>query len=132
MLLVMSTLKKRFKIDFFELSFLAEACIPPVPIARAMFWKELIDVYHEQLTSEERARLHEWLNRNGKYTEGLKEKQEDILCFEARYNPDNQYKVWFKSEKESGLTDAFLYNGKYYIASNRWIAPEYIEKVEKL
>lgn len=128
----MSTLKKKFKIDFFELAFLAEACIPPVPIARAMFWKELIDVYHEQLTSEERARLHEWLNRNGKYTEGLKEKQEDILCFEARYNPDNQYKVWFKSEKESGLTDAFLYNGKYYIASNRWIAPEYIEKTEKL
>lgn len=128
----MSTLKKKFKIDFFELAFLAEACIPPVPIARAMFWKELIDVYHEQLTSEERARLHEWLNRNGKYTEGLKEKQEDILCFEARYNPVNQYKVWFKSEKESGLTDAFLYNGKYYIASNRWIAPEYIEKVEKL
>ena len=27
-----------FEIDFFELAILAEACIPPRPIARAMFW----------------------------------------------------------------------------------------------
>ena len=128
----MSILKKKFKIDFFELAFLAEACIPPVPIARAMFWKELIDDYHDQLTNEERARLHKWLNKNWKYSEGLEEKLEDILCFEARYDPDNQYKVWYKSEKESGFVDTFLYNGKYYTASNRWIAPEYVEKVEKL
>lgn len=128
----MSTLEKRFKIDFFELSFLAEACIPPVPIARGMFWKELIDVYHDQLTVEERARLHEWLNRSWKYTEWLEEKQEDILCFEARYNPNNQYKVWYKMENVSGLINAFLHNGEYHTASNRWIAPEYIEKVEKL
>lgn len=128
----MSTVEKRFKIDFFELSLLAEACIPPVPIARGMFWKELIDDYHDQLTSEERARLHEWLNRNWKYTEGLKKQQEDILCFEARYNPNNQYKVWYKTENVSGLTNAFLYNGKFHTGSNIWIAPEYIEKTEKL
>lgn len=128
----MSTVEKRFKIDFFELSFLAEACIPPVPIARGMFWMKLINVYHDQLTKEERAILHEWLNGNWRYTEGLKEGHKDILCFEARYNPDNQYKVWYKSEKESGLTNAFLYNGKYHTGSNIWIAPEYIEKTEKL
>lgn len=127
----MNTLEKRFKIDFFELAFLAEACIPPVPIARGMFWKELIDVYYNQLTNKERVRLHKWLNKNWKYSEGLEEKLEDILCFEARYNPDNQYKVWYKIEKESGFVDTFLYNDKFHTGSNIWIAPEYIQKVEK-
>ena len=42
-----------FKIDFFELAFLAEACIPPVPIARAMFFADLSDKYYHQMTQEE-------------------------------------------------------------------------------
>ena len=97
-----------------------------------MFWKELINVYYDQLSNEERVRLYEWLNRNESYKRGLKEGHEDILCFEARYNPDNQYKVWYKIEKESGFVDTFLYNDKFHTGSNIWIAPEYIEKTEKL
>jgi len=41
-----------FKIDFFELAFLAEACIPERPIARAMFWHSLTDKYWEQMTPD--------------------------------------------------------------------------------
>jgi len=32
----------KFEIEFDELCFLTEACIPPVPIARAMFWEDMI------------------------------------------------------------------------------------------
>jgi len=40
-----------FQIDFFELAFLAEACIPPRPIARMMFWQHLTDYYITRTTS---------------------------------------------------------------------------------
>ena len=53
-----------FNIDFFELSFLAEACIPPRPIARTYFWQNLSKVYWYQMTENERERLFEWINRN--------------------------------------------------------------------
>ena len=36
-----------FQIDFFELAFLAEACIPPVPIARASFFADLSDTFNQ-------------------------------------------------------------------------------------
>jgi len=46
----MKTMDRRFKIDFLELYFLAEACIPPRPIARAMFWDDLCDKYYHEMT----------------------------------------------------------------------------------
>lgn len=57
----------KFKIDFFELLFLAEACIPPSPIARATFWQNLTNVYYEQMTDNERSRLFSFMNRNEIY-----------------------------------------------------------------
>ena len=59
----------KFSIDFFELSFLAEACIPQRPIARSMFWNNLTDVYWEQMSEQERASLFAWMNRNDYYKE---------------------------------------------------------------
>ena len=41
-----------FTIDFFELAFFAEACIPPSPIARAMFWQNLTKRYWSQMTED--------------------------------------------------------------------------------
>ena len=52
--------KRRFEIDFFEFSFLVEACIPERPIARTMFWHNVIDKYYHELTDDERARLFEF------------------------------------------------------------------------
>jgi len=60
------TIKNRFNIDFFEFSFLVEACIPPVPIARAVFWGKVLNEYYKVLSQEERDKLHEWLNHNPK------------------------------------------------------------------
>jgi hypothetical protein len=124
--------ERRFKIDFYELSFLIEACIPKVPIARAMFWKDVIDKYYHQMTWDERARLHEWIGRNYSYENGLKNNDPDIIAFERRFNPDNQYKITTNYEGNIETKEAFLMDGKYHIKINTSILDEYITNVEKI
>lgn len=119
-----------FEIDFYELSFLAEACIPPRPIARAMFWQSLTDKYWYQMTEGERAHLFEWLQRNGWYEESLKE-EEDTQVFHARFDPDNQYTIKVDYYGEESERRAFKLNDNYYIGRNRWVSDEYIVSVEK-
>jgi hypothetical protein len=120
-----------FQIDFFELACLAEACIPPRPIARTMFWQSLTDKYWYQLTEGERIHLFEWLQKSWVYEESL-EKEEDTQVFHARFNPDNQYmiKTNYKG-KEDAHQRAFKMGDRYYIKCNTWIAEEYIVSVEK-
>ena len=120
-----------FTIDFFELAFLAEACIPPNPIARTMFWQRLTNVYWEQMTEEEREHLFEWLNRNDNYKRSL-ENEEETQIFHARFDPDNQYMVYTTMDGKDDVNRTFKYNDLYYVRSNSWITPEFITKVEKL
>ena len=120
-----------FNIDFWELCFLAEACIPPRPIARTMFWQNLTNLYYHNMTENERARLFEFMNRNSKYEESLKT-QEDTQIFHARFDPDNQYRVTTNFQDKEEVYEAFLRNGKYYTSSNFWISGDYIIKVEKI
>ena len=120
-----------FTIDFFELAFLAEACIPPNPIARTMFWQRLTNVYWEQMTEEEREHLFEWLNRNDNYKRSL-EKEEETQIFHARFDPDNQYIVYTTMNGKDDVNRVFKYKDLYYVRSNSWITPEFITKVEKL
>ena len=120
-----------FTIDFFELAFLAEACIPPNPIARTMFWQRLTNVYWEQMTEEEREHLFEWLNRNDNYKQSL-EKEEETQIFHARFDPDNQYMVYTTMDGKDDVNRTFKYKDLYYVRSNSWITPEFITKVEKI
>jgi hypothetical protein len=124
-----------FNIDFFELSFLAEACIPPRPIARAMFWQNLTNKYWEQMTEGERAHIFEWLNRNPWYPESL-EKEEDTKIFHARFNPDNQYmvKTRHKNEKNrwvKGEHRAFRFGDRFDKGTNTFIAEDCIVEATK-
>jgi hypothetical protein len=121
----------KFTIDFFELAFLAEACIPPNPIARTMFWQRLTDVYWEQMSEEERDRLFEWLNRNDNYKQSL-EKEEETQIFHARFDPDNQYIVYTTMDGKDDVNRVFKYKDLYYVQRNSWITPEFITKVEKI
>lgn len=121
----------KFEIDFFELAFLAEACIPQVPIARAMFWQHLTDKYWDQMTEYERDQLFDWMNRNERYKESL-EKHEDTQVFHARFNPDNQYKVYTTFNRKDTSHRTFKMDGLYYTKRQQWIDPEYITKVEKI
>lgn len=120
----------RFNIDFFEFSFLVEACIPPRPIARAMFWDDVIDKHYNTLTDNERVRLFEWINRNLCMQDGIEEGNEDCLLFNARFNPDNQYKVHTNYNDKLEIYDAFKLNDRYYIKKNTSIEDKYITKVE--
>jgi len=121
----------KFTIDFFELSFLAEACIPPNPIARTMFWQHLTDVYWEQMSEDERDRLFEWLNRNDYYKQSL-EKEEETQMFHARFDPDNQYMVHTTYNGKDDVYQSFKYKDLYYTKRNTWMSPEFITKVEKI
>jgi len=121
----------RFNIDFFEFSFLVEACIPPRPIARAMFWDDVIDKHYNKLTKNERARLFEWINRNPCMQDGIEEGNEDCLLFNARFDPDNQYKVHTNYNDKLEVYDAFKLNDRYYIKKDTSIENKYIKKVEK-
>ena len=120
-----------FTIDFFELAFLAEACIPPNPIARTMFWQRLTNVYWDQMSDEERDRLFEWLNRNDNYKQSL-EKEEETQIFHARFDPDNQYMIYTTMNGKDDVNRVFKYKDLYYVRSNSWITPEFITKVEKI
>jgi hypothetical protein len=119
-----------FEIDFFELAMLAEACIPPRPIARAMFWQSLTDKYWYQLTDGERIHLFEWLQKSWVYEESLA-KEEDTQEFHARFNPDNQYMVTTNYEGKIQEHRAFKMGDRYYIKRNTWVTEEAITSIEK-
>ena len=121
----------RFSIDFFEFSFLVEACIPPRPIARAMFWDDVINKHYNTLTDNERERLFEWINRNPCMQDGIEELNEDCLLFNARFDPDNQYKVHTNYNEKLEIYDAFKWNDRYYIRKDTSIEDKFIKKVEK-
>lgn len=122
----------RFEIDFFLFSFLVEACIPPRPIARAMFWYDVIDSHYYTLTKDERARLFEWINRCYGMEEGIKNKNEDCLLFNARFDPNNQYKVFTNFDGEEKVIEVFSFQGRYYTKRSTFINDEFITKVEKI
>jgi hypothetical protein len=119
-----------FQIDFFELAFLAEACIPPRPIARAMFWQSLTDKYWYEMTEGERAHIFEWLQKSWVYEESLT-KEEDTQVFHARFNPDNQYMVKTKYKDKEEEHRTFKMNDRYYTGRNKSLVDEYIISVEK-
>lgn len=127
-----------FTIDFFELSFLAEACIPPRPIARAMFWQNLTKIYWTDMSEGERAHLFEWMNRNDWYKESL-QKETDTKIFHSRFDPDNQYVVKVKMEGHEQEYRAFKrwaseeegFTNRYWVGHDSYIPEEYIVSVEK-
>lgn len=124
--------KQRFKIDFFEFSFLVEACIPPRPIARAIFWDNVINEYYHELTHDERARLHEWVNRNPSMQHALEHDNEEAIEFNLRYDPNNQYEVRTEYKGKEEIVQAYKDGDRYYIKINKWISPEFIKEVIKL
>jgi hypothetical protein len=121
----------KFEIDFFELAFLAEACIPPRPIARAMFWQNLTSKYWDQMTEHERERLFDWMNKSEWYKKSLEE-QEDTQIFHARFDPDNQYIVSTDYNEKLEEHRTFKMGERYYIGPTTSIQEEYITKINKL
>ena len=122
----------RFNIDFFEFSFLVTACIPPQPIARSMFWDDVINVHYKVMTQQERDNLYLWVNREDRMQRGLKEKNESCMLFNARYDNENQYIATCFHENKESIINCFKWNNKYHTSKTQFIAEEYINKIDKL
>ena len=118
----------QIKIDFFELAFLAEACIPPVPIARGVFWDRLINDIHNDLSIEERKRLFDWITQNNRFNKEI----EDCQWFYARFNPENQFNVSCFYNGKAGVIECFRKDEKYWTSKTRNINEEYIKSIEKI
>lgn len=110
-----------FTIDFFELFFLTEACIPPRPIARTMFFEDMSDVHYHKMTKEERLRMFEFIKHK------LDLENEDCRYFFARYNPKNQYLVSCFHEGKASEIICFRFNEQFHTSKNRSVNPEYIK-----
>lgn len=117
---------KKIEIDFIELAFLVEACIPPCPIARATIWSDTIDKHYHKLTKNGRARMYDWMNRNEKFKIQLEKSDEDCLLFNARFNPENQYVVHTEINGKKQETECFLFYGIFHTSSNTHIVGDYI------
>lgn len=117
----------KYEIDFFELCFLADACIPPTPIARAHFWSKFTFEIGKELSVEERSRAYEWLMKHPRLQQAIELGIEEALLFEARYNPENQYIV---RTVEGNAHEAFLYKGCYYVDEGKSIIDEHIQEVQ--
>lgn len=117
----------KYEIDFFELCFLAEACIPPTPIARAHFWSKFTFEIWKELSIDERNRAYEWLMKHPRLQQAIEEKNEDALLFEARYSPEKQYIV---ITVEGCAYEAFLHKGCYYVDEGKSIIDEHIQEVQ--
>lgn len=116
-----------FKIDFFELCFLSEACIPPVPIGRGVFWEKLINNYFFLLTYQQKDNLFDWIVKNPKFNL----ENEDCKWFNDRFNPDNQYSVKTLYNGKEEINNCFLHDGKYHINITQSIYEKHIIEVNK-
>lgn len=117
-----------FEIDFFELAFLVEACIPPVPIARFLLWEKVIDTYYHKMSRRQKNELFTWITTNKKF----KKENEHCRLFYARFNPNNQWSVLAFHNGKVGVHDCFKMDDEYYTSPTRKISEEYIKSVNKI
>jgi hypothetical protein len=116
----------KFVIDFFELAFLTEACLPKSTIARYSFFMNVIDIHYHNMSWEQRKHLFEWIGKK------LNMEHEESQIFYARFNPDNQFKITFKKMAEKESVEAFLFKNIYWISSNQKVNNDYIDSIEKI
>lgn len=117
--------KSKFCIDFFEFIFLLESCIPPTPIARALFWERSIDELYHVLTENEKEKAFKWITQNHRFDQS----NEDCRLFYARYNPLNQYQVKCFYDGKAQVVDCFKWNDKYHVSKTKSVNEEYISEV---
>jgi hypothetical protein len=118
-----------FNIDFFEFSFLVEACIPNRPIARTMFFHDVINKHYYAMEQDERDRLFEWIQKNPSFNPS---EHEDSAAFYARYCPDNQYKITSIYMGVENIHYCFKMGEYFYTRIDTSIRDEFITKIEKL
>ena len=119
----------KFEIDFTEFAFLVEACIPHRPIARTMFFQDVVNKYYYQMPKDEVDKLFEWIQKSYSFNPT---EHDDSAAFYARYCPDNQYKIttFFGVDEECHF--CFRMGEYFHITISTSIVDKYITKIEKL
>lgn len=123
----------KVSLDKFEMYYLLESCFRGSHL-RSNTILRFVDEWYDMLCDGEKACLYEWVLRDiydGEF------KPTSRLCgadeiFMAAYNPENRYSVTTFYDGETKVVNAFLIDGKYFVKSKRFIAPEYITKIEKI
>lgn len=123
-------------LDKFQLMWLCEGFIGRSHLRWDGYPMMVNDVY-PQLSDGEREFLYTYLKRDTSWhwekpTLGDETPMQYWKRMLARYNPSNQYVVTLKKGREKQqVTNAYLFDGKYYIGWQQYCAPEYIKKVER-
>ena len=115
-----------FTIDFFELMFLAEATIPPRPIARATFFQNLSETYYHQMSEDERYRAFNWITNEARFDI----ENEDCEHFYARFNPKNQFNVQTSYKGKNEAIKCYKYKGNYHTSKCTFINQDHITEIE--
>lgn len=114
----------KFSIDFFELMFLADVCIPPVPIVRSVFFENLSELYINQMSDDEIKRLFEHLKPK------LDINNQEHKLFLCRFDITKQFSVLTKYNNKKKWILAFKMDDKYHVSKNKFIDEKYIIKVK--
>jgi hypothetical protein len=69
---------------------------------------------------------------NPSYKDGLEKGNEYIKVFHARFDPDNQYKLFSNYNGQESEYETFKMGDRYYFNTISFIAPEYIMNIEKI
>jgi len=116
-----------FIIDFFELLFLAEICIPPVPIARSMFFDNLSKIHYRIMSEEQKKKMFEFITNNNRFDIV----NSDCQHFFNRFNPNNQFNILTDYQNKKEIKQAYLHEKKYHVTKNQWIDEKYIVSIDK-
>jgi hypothetical protein len=116
-----------FTVDFWDIMFLSESIIPEKPIARSYSFDKLSDVHYHLMNDNQR----EQLLRHVMKMDSFNYENEQLQHFVCRFSKTNQYIVHTNYNGFNTSCHAYIYNDKYHIEKDRFIAPEYIVKVEE-
>lgn len=125
----------KISLDRFELLWYMQGFMGGSHLRWSGYERMVNDVW-QQLTDKERECIYMYAKRDlswhfeGDHVDETPHKYfQQVL---ARYNPANQYSVTVDSGAGAKIvSSAYLWQGKYYTAWNRYCAPEYIKKVER-
>jgi len=117
-----------FKIDFFELLFLAESVIPRGPIARSMCFGSFSENHYHKMNDKQRVQFF----KHVKEQSGFKQTNEQCLHFYNRFNPDNQYKVCCMYKGKPEIVYCYLHDGQYRVSMDSFVDRKYIESIDKV
>lgn len=125
----------RVELDFFEMLYLLESCLRGSHL-RSTTVERFSAEFWGKLTEKQRNSLYRFVLRDvydGKFEPRDSMCGQDVWLME-RYDPDNQYEVTvvYDGVPESARAFRHKENGRYYVRPGKYIAPEYITKIEKL